>query len=88
MDSVGVTHGESVETIWSHSMSLATWSRENGPAAHHLILDDHWTGWNWSKLVGLREYFRIMANIHSLIFCRSPVEENAGKGVEMGGSPA
>lgn len=88
MDGVGMTHGESVETIWSHSTSLATWSRENGPAARHLILDDHWTGWNWSKLVGLREYFRIMANIHSLIFCRSPVEENAGKGVEMGGSPA
>ena len=39
MDSVGMTHGESVETIWSHSSSLATWSRENGPAARHLILD-------------------------------------------------
>ena len=56
-----MTHGEGVETIWSHSTSLATWSRENGPAARHLILDDHWNGWNWSKLVGLREYFRIMA---------------------------
>lgn len=55
MDNVGMTHGESVETIWSHSTSLATWSRENGPAARHLILDDHWAGWNWRKLVGLRE---------------------------------
>ena len=55
MDSVGMTHGESVETIWSHSTSLATWSRENGPAARHLILDDHWTGWNRRKLVGLRK---------------------------------
>lgn len=53
-DGVGMTHGEGVETIWSHSTSLATWSRENGPAARHLILDDHWTGWNWKKLVGLR----------------------------------
>ena len=57
MDKVGMTHGEGVETIWSHSTSLATWSRENGPHARHLILDDHWTGWNWSKLVGLRGYF-------------------------------
>ena len=53
MDGVGMTHRESVETIWSHSTSLATWSRENGPAAHHLVLDNHWTGWNWRKLVGL-----------------------------------
>jgi hypothetical protein len=57
MDKVGMTHGESVETIWSHSTSLATWSRENGPGARHLILDDHWAGWNWSKLIGLRKVF-------------------------------
>ena len=57
IDGVGMTHGEGVETIWSHSTSLATWSRENGPGARHLILDDHWTGWNWSKLVGLCKYF-------------------------------
>ena len=56
MDGVGMTHGESVETIWSHSTSLATWSRENGPAARHLILNDHWAGWNWRKLVGLRRF--------------------------------
>lgn len=57
MNNVGMTHGEGVETIWSHSTSLATWSRENGPSARHLILDDHWAGWNWDKLIGLREYF-------------------------------
>lgn len=56
MDGVGMTHGEGVETIWSHSSSLAIWSRENGPAARHLILDDHWNGWNWKKVVGLRKY--------------------------------
>ena len=56
MDGVGMTHGEGVETIWSHSTSLATWSRENGPTAHHLILDDHWMGWNWRKTVGLRKF--------------------------------
>ena len=53
MDGVGMTHGEGVETIWSHSTSLATWSRENAPGARHLILDDHWTGWNWQKYIGL-----------------------------------
>jgi hypothetical protein len=53
MDGVGMTHGEGVETIWSHSTSLATWSQENGPQARHATLDDHWTGWNWRKLVGL-----------------------------------
>ena len=55
MDHVGMTHGEGVETIWSHSTSLAIWSRENGPGARHLILDDHWNGWNWRKYIGLRK---------------------------------
>lgn len=55
MDGVGMTHGETVETIWSHSTSLAVWSRENGPAARHTILDNHWGGWNWRKFVGLRK---------------------------------
>lgn len=54
MDGVGLTHGEGVETIWSHSTSLATWSRENGPAARHQILDDHWGSWNWRKVINLR----------------------------------
>ena len=56
MDGVGLTHGEGVETIWSHSTSLATWSRENGPAAHHQVLDDHWGGWNWRKVVNSRAF--------------------------------
>ena len=57
MDGVGLTHGEGVETIWAHSSSLATWSRENGPAARHQILDDHWGGWNWRKMISLRMFF-------------------------------
>jgi hypothetical protein len=64
MDEVGLTHGEGVETVWSHSTSLATWSRENGPAARHQILDDHWGGWNWRKVVKLR-----MSPITSLVHC-------------------
>ena len=54
MDGVGMTHGEGVETVWSHSTSLATWSRENGPGARHQILDDHWGSWNWRKTVKSR----------------------------------
>jgi len=57
MRGVGMTHGENVETIWSHSTSLATWSRENGPQARHTLLDSHWSGWNWRKLVNLRGPF-------------------------------
>ena len=56
MDGVGMTHGEGVETMWSHSTSLATWSRENGPTTCHLVLDDHWMGWNWRKTVGLCKF--------------------------------
>ena len=66
MDGVGMTHGEGVETIWSHSGSLATWSRENGPSARHLILDDHWAGWNWRKSVGLRRCRNLMVHIRPL----------------------
>jgi hypothetical protein len=60
MDGVGLTHGEGVETIWSHSASLATWSRENGPAARHQILDDHWGSWNWRKTMNLRMFTSIV----------------------------
>ena len=58
MDGVGLTHGEGVETIWASSTTLATWSRENGPGARHLALDDHWGGWNWKKLVNSSEFLR------------------------------
>jgi len=53
MRGVGMTHGENVETIWSHSTSLAIWSRENGPHVQHTLLDTHWSGWNWRKLTNL-----------------------------------
>jgi len=56
MQGVGMTHGENVETIWSHSTSLATWSRDNGPQARHALLDAHWSGWNWRKCINLRKF--------------------------------
>ena len=66
MDAVGMTHREGMETIWSHSTSLTTWSRENGPAAHYLILDNHWARWNWQKLVGLHKFSSPMLNTSRL----------------------
>ena len=71
MRGVGMTHGENVETIWSHSTSLATWSRENGPQARHTLLDSHWSGWNWRKLVNLRVSFLRPLCLVSLIFAFS-----------------
>lgn len=50
---VGRTHGETVEQGWS-SMNLAALStREMGPGARHLALDDSWSGWNWKKILGM-----------------------------------
>ena len=89
MDHVGMTHGEGVETIWSHSTSLATWSRENGPSARHLVLDDHWTGWNWSKLIGLCRCFPQTSSVQvDSPIDRFAIKEYVGKGVQVGQDPA
>ena len=37
-----------------NTLTLATWSQENGPAARHQILDDHWGSWNWRKVINSR----------------------------------
>lgn len=73
MDGVGLTHGEGVETIWSHAAALQTWSRESGPGARRLILDDHWSGWNWRKLVNSRKFPRhsVTSDIHVNSLCAS-----------------
>jgi Kyakuja-Dileera-Zisupton transposase len=53
----GRTCGEDVETSWSHTNPLAPSIREMGPAARHDTLNDHWSGWNFHKIVGFRAYF-------------------------------
>jgi hypothetical protein len=53
MKGAAVNHGEFVETIWSHSTTLATASRENGPHVRQASLNEHWAGWDWCKVVGL-----------------------------------
>jgi hypothetical protein len=52
----GRTCGEEVETSWSHTNALAPSVREMGPAARHDTLNDHWSGWNFHKIVGFRMY--------------------------------
>lgn len=52
---VGRTHGETVEQEWSHINGAALATREMGPGARHAALDDNWGGWNWRKVLGLRE---------------------------------
>ena len=48
----GRTCGEDVETTCAHSNALGTSVREMGPASRHELLNDHWNGWNFRKIVG------------------------------------
>lgn len=48
---VGKTHGETVEQEWAHIGAVATSTREMGPGARHGTLDDHWSFWNFRKIV-------------------------------------
>ena len=54
---VGRTHGETVEQGWANVNSAALSTREMGPGARHLALDDLWGGWNWKKTLGIGNYF-------------------------------
>jgi hypothetical protein len=38
-------------------MNLAALStREMGPGARHLALDDYWSGWNWKKILNMGKF--------------------------------
>lgn len=50
---VGRTHGETVEQEWAHINPAALSTREMGPGARHLTLDDSWSWWNWKKILGM-----------------------------------
>ena len=50
---VGRTHGETVEQEWAHINPAALSTREMGPGARHLALDDSWNWWNWKKVLGM-----------------------------------
>lgn len=54
---VGRTHGETVEQGWANINLAALSTREMGPGARHLALDDCWSGWNWKKVLGMGNVF-------------------------------
>jgi hypothetical protein len=56
MDGVGRTCGEEVETTWAQTNALGASTREMGPGARHESLNDHWSGLNFRKIVGFREF--------------------------------
>jgi hypothetical protein len=56
MDGVGRTCGEEVETTWAQTNALGASTREMGPGARHETLNDHWSGLNFRKIVGFREF--------------------------------
>ena len=51
----GQTDGEGIERPWAMIGGVAASTRNNGPGARADALDFHWTYWNWTKLVGLRQ---------------------------------
>ena len=53
MKGTGQTCGEEIEASWSHTNPLAVSICKMGPGACHEILNDHWMGWNFRKVVGL-----------------------------------
>ena len=50
---VSRTHGETVEQGWANINLTTLSTREMGPGARHLALDDSWGGWNWKKVLGM-----------------------------------
>jgi hypothetical protein len=47
------TDGEGIERPWSNISGIAASTRIMGPGARHDMIDDHWSHWNWQKLVSL-----------------------------------
>ncbi|KAJ7015755.1 hypothetical protein C8F04DRAFT_1284868 [Mycena alexandri] len=46
------TDGEGIERPWANIGPVATSTREMGPGSRQDTLNDHWSHWNWQKLVG------------------------------------
>ncbi|EIN03594.1 hypothetical protein PUNSTDRAFT_78016, partial [Punctularia strigosozonata HHB-11173 SS5] len=56
-EDVGLTHAETVEQEWAHIGGVATMTRDMGPSARHHTLNDHWTFWNFRKMIGFGDWF-------------------------------
>lgn len=58
------TDGEGVERDWAHMNALTASTREMGPGNRHETLDDHWSSWNWQKIVKLGTSSNIIHSFH------------------------
>ena len=53
LQGVGRTYGEGIESGWSHMNPVSMSTKEMGPAYRQEVLNDHWSSWNWSKMLNL-----------------------------------
>lgn len=53
---VGRTDGEGIERSWAAMNPVANSTKEMGPGSRHDTLDDHWSFWNWRKIVTMGTY--------------------------------
>ncbi|KAI0702101.1 hypothetical protein C8Q76DRAFT_802395 [Earliella scabrosa] len=53
---VGRTYGERIETHWGHMNGLPNSAREMSPGGRHELMNDHWSSWNWQKIIELAQY--------------------------------
>ncbi|KAF7314844.1 hypothetical protein MKEN_00958900 [Mycena kentingensis (nom. inval.)] len=54
----GQTDGEGIERLWAMCGAVAASTKLSGPGARADQLDDHWSYWNWMKVVGLPALLR------------------------------
>ncbi|KAJ7017384.1 hypothetical protein C8F04DRAFT_1200656 [Mycena alexandri] len=54
----GQTDGEGIERPWANIGGIASSTRIMGLGARHDTIDDHWSHWNWQKLVSLASTLR------------------------------
>jgi hypothetical protein len=50
------TNGEGIECSWAGMNPVANSTKEMGPGSRHDMLDDHWSFWNWQKVVAMGMY--------------------------------
>ncbi len=53
---VGRTYGEGIESHWGHMNPVALSAREMAESARHELLDFHWGGWNWQKIINFGKW--------------------------------
>jgi hypothetical protein len=52
---VGQTIGEEVETGWAYLNAASASIQDMAPGHHHKVLNDHWGGWNFQKIITFRK---------------------------------